>query len=135
MHRASISHNDMSRILGAKELGALGESLAADYLRDHGYRILERNWRWRRGEIDLVTAKDGEVVFVEVKARRSHRYGTPEESITYAKRTKLIQSAYAYLDSNDNRDARWRIDVVAIDFDGEGIVIRLEHIVSAVEGE
>ena len=69
----------MSDKLSPKKLGVLGESLASDYLTHHGYRILERNWRWPRGEIDLIVEKDGEIVFVEVKARRSHRYGTPQD--------------------------------------------------------
>ena len=100
-----------------------------------GYRILDRNWRWRKGELDLVAEQGEQVVFVEVKARRSRTYGPPEESITRAKREKLIQTAYAYLGNANRRNVHWRIDVVAIDMDRDGEVVRLEHIVSAVEGE
>ncbi|MCH8095414.1 MAG: YraN family protein, partial [Chloroflexi bacterium] len=79
--------------------------------------------------------QNGEIVFVEVKARRSQTFGSPEESITRAKREKLIQTAHAYLGSVKRQDSPWRIDVVAIDMEPDGTVIRLEHIVSAVEGD
>ena len=116
-------------------MGKRGEELAARHLTEHGYRILERNWRWGQGEIDLVAEKDGEVVFVEVKARRSHAFGAPEEAVTHAKRRKLVQTAYAYLSQASREEASWRIDVVALDLDAQGEVTRLEHIVSAIEGE
>jgi putative endonuclease len=120
--------------LTPKELGIHGEKIAEKYLMGLGYRLLDRNWRWRKGELDLVAEQAKEIVFVEVKARRSQTYGLPEESITRSKREKLIQTAYAYLNSADRLNADWRIDVVAIDMEHDGTVIRLEHIVSAVEG-
>ncbi|MCZ6529111.1 MAG: YraN family protein [Chloroflexi bacterium] len=112
----------------------LGESLAANYLLNHGYRILDRNWRWRKGEIDLIVEKDGEIIFVEVKARRTHSYGTPQEAVTRAKQKKLIQSAYAYLESSNHAQSPWRIDVVALDLHSDGQVDRLDHIENAVRG-
>ena len=66
-------------------------------------RICARNWRCARGEIDLVAEKDGVLIFVEVRARRGDRLGTPEESITPAKRAKLIAAAQTYLDEHDWR--------------------------------
>ncbi len=125
----------MTPHLTPKELGTHGERLAEEHLVGLGYRILDRNWRWRKGELDLVAERGQEIVFVEVKSRRSQTYGLPEESITRAKREKLIQAAYAYLGSANRQDVHWRIDVVAIDMDRDGEVVRLEHIVSAVEGE
>ncbi len=124
----------MTPRLTPKKLGIHGEKVAEKHLMSLGYRILDRNWRWRKGELDLVAEQDEEIVFVEVKARRSQKYGLPEESITRSKREKLIQTAYAYLRSANRDDADWRIDVVAIDMEDDGTVIRLEHIVSAVEG-
>ncbi len=124
----------MSDKLSSKQLGALGESLAADYLTHHGHRILERNWRWSRGEIDLITEKDGEIIFVEVKARRSHRFGTPQDAVTRAKQHKLIQSAYAYLENSSRHRSPWRIDVVALDLHSDGQVDRLDHLENAVRG-
>ncbi|GMR11269.1 MAG: YraN family protein [Anaerolineae bacterium] len=125
----------MTQHLTPRELGIHGERVAEKHLVGLGYRILDHNWRWQKGELDLVAEQGEEVVFVEVKARRSQTYGPPEESITRAKREKLIQTAYAYLGSAKRQDVRWRIDVVAIDMDRDGEVIRLEHIISAVEGE
>ena len=124
----------MAPQLTPKELGIHGEKVAEQHLMGLGYRILDRNWRWRKGELDLVAEQGDEIVFVEVKARRSRTYGLPEESITRSKRQKLIQAAYAYLSDANRDEASWRIDVVAIDMDQDGGVIRLEHIVSAVEG-
>jgi putative endonuclease len=115
-----------------KEIGALGEELAAKHLAASGYRLLHRNWRWRRGELDLVVEKDGEIVFVEVKARRSHTFGTPEEAVTRAKQRKLVQTAYAYLARERRQNAPWRIDVIALDLSAQGEVIRLEHLENAV---
>jgi putative endonuclease len=117
------------------EIGAHGEELAAKHLVAKGYRILDRNWRSRRGEIDLVAEKDGEIVFVEVKARRSHAFGTPEEAVTRAKQQKLIRTANAYLARRGSPDTRWRIDVIALDLNVEGEVVRLEHFENAVSGD
>jgi len=118
--------------LRMKEIGALGEELAAKHLAAKGYRVLDRNWRWRQGEIDLVAEKDGEIVFVEVKARRSHAFGTPEEAVTRAKQRKLIRTAYAYLARHGSPNTRWRIDVIALDLNAQGEVVRLEHLENAV---
>ena len=124
----------MTPRLTPHELGIHGERVAEERLEGLGYRILDRNWNWPGGELDLVAEQNGEIVFVEVKARRSQTFGSPEESITRAKREKLIQTAYAYLGSANRKDSPWRIDVVAIDMDPDGTVVRLEHIVSAIEG-
>jgi len=124
----------MTPQLTPKELGNFGERVAEEHLIGLDYRILNRNWRWRKGELDLVAQQGDEIVFVEVKARRSQSYGLPEESITRSKQKKLIQTAYAYLNSENRTTAEWRIDVIAIEMEQDGDVIRLEHIVSAVEG-
>lgn len=117
-----------------QEIGRRGEQLAERYLHDRGYRTLARNWRWRKGELDLIVERDGELVFVEVKTRRSHRFGSPEEAVTARKQRRLIQTATAYLASTGRQDAQWRIDVVAIDLDPESEVERIEHIQDAVHG-
>ena len=125
----------MTLRLTPHELGIHGERVAEERLVGLGYRILDRNWSWPGGELDLVAEQNGEIVFVEVKARRSQTFGSPEESITRAKREKLIQTAHVYLGSVKRQDSPWRIDVVAIDMEPDGTIIRLEHIVSAVEGD
>ena len=78
----------MTAQLTPKELGIHGERTAEKHLRSLGYRILDRNWRWRKGELDLVAEQEEQIVFVEVKARRSQLYGSPEEAITRSKREK-----------------------------------------------
>lgn len=117
-----------------KRIAAQGESAARRHLKAHGYAILAQNWRFPGGEIDLVALQGGTLVFVEVKARSSHSFGIPEEAITSAKRRKLIRSAQAYLLSEGRQDEHWRIDVVAVDLDPRGQVLRLEHYEDAVQG-
>ncbi len=118
---------------GRKKLGAWGESLAATHLESKGYQVVARNWRCRHGEIDLI-AQAGEVLrFVEVKTRRGQNMGTPEEGLTPAKSKKLIQLAQLYL-AEHGLDVDWQIDLVAIELDSSGKLLRCEHIPNAVLG-
>ena len=116
-----------------QSLGKRGEAYAADFLAARGYLIRERNWRCALGELDLVAERDGQVIFVEVRTRHGDRLGTPEESITPAKRAKLIAAAQTYLDEHDAADRDWRIDVVAIEIGARGEVKRCEVIENAIE--
>ena len=101
-----------------KSFGSWGERLAAAYLEQNGYEILERNARTPYGEIDLIarqTAQSGDAtVFVEVKARHNSQYGLPEAAITARKSQHLMASAQAYLLEHPELDGDWRIDVIAI---------------------
>ena len=114
-------------------IGRRGEDYAAGRLAALGYTILARNWRCRAGELDLVAEKDGALVFVEVRTRRGDRLGTPEESITPAKRAKLIAAAQTYLAEHNQTDRDWRIDVVAIEIGSRGEVKRCTLIENAIE--
>jgi putative endonuclease len=116
-----------------QSLGKRGEAYAADYLTAHGSVIRDRNWHCPLGELDLVTERDGQVIFVEVRTRQTDRLGTPEESITPAKRAKLIAAAQTYLDEYDQLDREWRIDVVAIEVGLRGEVTRCTLIENAIE--
>lgn len=112
--------------------GTLAENYAAVYLASRGYRILDRNVRTPVGELDLIARNGREIVFVEVKARRSHAYGTPEESVTPAKQRHLIRASQAYVASHrELRGLPYRIDVVAITWRGDGEP-EVAHIPSAV---
>ncbi len=117
-----------------KNLGDSGERVAALYLEERGMQIIARNVRTREGEIDLI-AQDGEMLaFVEVKTRRGTKYGAPEEAITPRKQLQLVRLAEAFVSSEPgfaNRD--WRIDVVAIELDRTGKVVRINHIKNAVQ--
>jgi putative endonuclease len=106
-----------------QELGKSGETLAADELERRGYAILERRYRSRHGEIDII-AQDGEtIVFVEVKARTTAEHGTAAEAVTLGKQRKLVSMAVDYLSRHGLHDRACRFDVVAID--GEGVMQRL----------
>lgn len=96
--------------------GNKGEDLACEHLKKQGYKILERNYRIRGGEIDII-AKDQEyLVFVEVKTRWSHEYGLPVESITPWKIKYLLKTAKFYLLKIGWEDKPYRLDFVGIDF-------------------
>ena len=97
-----------------QHLGKWGESLAADYLVQRGYLLLERNARTPYGELDLVMRQGEATVFVEVKTRASGACGLPEESVTPRKQTHLLNSARAYLQSRPELGGDWRVDVIAI---------------------
>jgi putative endonuclease len=115
-----------------KEVGAIGEKLAVDFLRKRGYKILCRNFRCREGEIDIIAQQGDCLVFVEVRTKTGSSFGTPEESVTLSKREKLISLANAYLQACDNPPKWWRIDVVAVELAPDNKVSRLEHIENAV---
>lgn len=101
-----------------KRLGALGEDLAAKHLQERGYRILERNYRCRVGEIDCVAVKDRTLVFLEVKARSHGGYGGPLEAVDARKRRKVTRVAQCYLLEKNLHDVPQRFDVVAVWFEG-----------------
>ncbi|MBU7005438.1 YraN family protein [Phosphitispora fastidiosa] len=103
--------------LNKKEIGAIGEDIAANALIEHGYKILERNFRCRYGEIDIIAGFGDTVVFVEVKTRRNGRYGFPEEAVDYRKQKKLRLLAEYYLAKNRNLPRILRFDVYAIRLD------------------
>lgn len=99
-----------------KQTGDYGEELACQYLKKLGYKILERNYRIRGGEIDIV-AKDKEtLVFVEVKTRWSHEYGLPAESMTPWKIRHLLKTARFYVQKIGWGDREYRLDFVSVDF-------------------
>ena len=94
--------------------GQKAESIAIRRLKKAGYKIVTRNYRNRIGEIDIV-ARDGDtLVFVEVKARRSARYGDPKHALTRAKQRKISMVALEYLKSTGQGSTKARFDVVAI---------------------
>ena len=111
-------------MLSKTKKGTIGENLAVDYLEKKGYRILQRNYRFEHGEIDIV-AEDGNVlVFVEVKARLSKEFGEPEDAVTPRKREKIRSTANGYLFENNIDEKECRFDVVAIDYQKNKTEIR-----------
>ncbi len=118
---------------GRKKLGAWGESVAAHHLEANGFDIVARNWRCSLGEIDLIIKKDDAYAFVEVKTRRGNKMGSPEEALTAVKSKKLLELANFYVAEHD-LDVDWQIDLVAVELDQKGKLLRCEHIPQAVLG-
>jgi putative endonuclease len=115
-----------------KELGDTGEKLAKDFLKKKGYKIRETNFRCREGEIDIIARKKDCLIFVEVRTKSSTGYGSPEESVTFAKKEKLIASALTYLNTHKDLPESWRIDFVAVELDQNGKASRIELIENAI---
>jgi putative endonuclease len=95
-------------------VGRWGENLAADFLRQKGYRILSLNVRTPFGEIDLIAQQGNTFVFIEVKTRANGAFGLPEEAITPKKRQNMIEAAQYYLNEHPEIQEDCRIDVIAI---------------------
>ena len=93
--------------------GAWGENRVARWYRDAGYEILDRNWRARSGELDLVAARGGEIVFCEVKTRRSDRFGAPAEAVDRRKQGRIRSLAVQWLKAH-NRRGSLRFDVATV---------------------
>jgi len=113
--------------------GAKGEELAAAHLLRSGYCILERNYRSKGGEVDIVAkAQDGSIVFVEVKTRRSLAYGLPQLAVTVRKQRQIAKGALSWLTRNRLHDRSARFDVIAVLLH-DGVTYELEHIVNAFD--
>ena len=102
----------------SQQFGIDSEKDAAVLLKHAGYRIVSRNYRNAIGEIDIIARDGGTLVFVEVKARRSPRFGSAKTAVTLQKRTKLIRTALLYLKETGQSGASARFDVVTVDGTG-----------------
>ena len=97
-----------------QKFGEKGESLATWFLKKNGYKIVEQNYRNQLGEIDIIAKDKKTLVFVEVKSRRSTRFGNPKWAVTPKKQRKISTVALYYLKTTNQMDAKARFDVVAI---------------------
>jgi putative endonuclease len=111
--------------LTGKRTGEKGEELAAAYLTEAGYRIIERNYRCVFGEIDIVAEEGNTLIFVEVKSRRSESYGDPQLAVGHQKQKKISKIALHYLSAKNLRHRPARFDVVAVKLLSEGCRIDL----------
>ena len=107
----------------------MGENLAVEYLTNKGFHILDRNYRYERGEVDIVAEDNNVLVFIEVKARHTKMFGEPEDAVTPSKRVKIRKIADGYLFKHDIDDRECRFDIIAIDYQQQKPVIR--HIENA----
>lgn len=115
-----------------QRLGQFGERLALQLLESKGYRIRERNFRTREGEIDIIAEGNGVLVFVEVRARRGGAMGSALESLTLAKQRRLVGLAEAYTQDRPGLPPQRRIDLIALDLARDGRLVSLRHIEGAV---
>jgi putative endonuclease len=112
---------DLTKIITGKE----GEKIAASFLKKSGYHIIEINYRCVLGEIDIVARENGEIVFIEVKTRKSGELGYPEQAVGIKKQRKLSQLALCYLQGKKLTNAKARFDVMAITMSASGNEIKL----------
>jgi len=119
---------------GNKGVGNLGEEIAVNFLVGKGYKILERNFRCKGGEVDIVAIdpSDKSLVFVEVKARKDLSYGVPQLSVNSFKQRQISKAALTWLSKKRQHDQNARFDVVAILLDVNGLH-KVEHIINAFD--
>lgn len=119
--------------MNTKFLGNFGEEQACRYLQDKGYKIIDKNFRNKLGEIDLIVQDGAVLCFVEVKTRKSLHYGAPYESVHYSKRWKMVQVALSYLKYKFHTiDVLSRFDVVSIYQNSQGQAT-IEHLINAFD--
>lgn len=114
-------------------LGRWAESFAASELKDEGVKILDRNFRTRFGEVDLIAQQGETIRFIEVRARKSAQFGSPAESVTYAKSRRVIAASQAFLQRTGRDERDWQIDVASVELDSWSRPVAVEFIENAVE--
>ncbi|MBI3559925.1 YraN family protein [Candidatus Gottesmanbacteria bacterium] len=127
-NRFSFDPPQLKKNFHKKRLGKIGEDLALEYLIRHKYRILERNFQKRYGELDIIAVKDDTLVFVEVKTRIGRVYGLPEEAVTPRKLIEVKQTAAYYKLLHPELPESMQIDVIAIELDVDETLKAFRHI-------
>ncbi len=107
-----------------KVLGARGERLAAEFLNRRGFEIVERNFRYGRGEIDVIARKGNLIVFCEVKTRKSSAFGAGEDAVDVRKQAQIRKVAEGYISKPGLEEAEFRFDVIVIEVRGKSTRIR-----------
>ena len=125
--------------MNTKDIGALGEKVAEDYLKKKRYQILDRNYSPRfisgplRGEIDIIAKKDDIVSFIEVKTLTSNKIISPEEKVDFQKERKLMKTAESWLmEKKIPLESPWQIDVIAIKIDLNNRKAKIRYFKNAV---
>lgn len=115
------------------QTGSDGESIACRFLEAKGLTLVERNWRCRAGELDLVMRDGQDLAFIEVKTRSGEQFGSAEEAVTSAKGRRLLQAAEWYVAEHPGcHDLLWRIDLVSVTLGSDGRVVRIHHEPNAI---
>ena len=110
--------------------GKLGEDIASNYLRNKGYRIIQRNFKARYGEIDIIATFKNTLIFVEVKTRWGTPFGTPQEAVTKWKLEAVVRAAQYFKLTYPSLPESMQIDVVSVQLDHSGILKSIEHLES-----
>lgn len=113
------------------ETGRVGEEVACDYVKKLGYEIIEKNYRNKMGEIDIIAKDKNEIIFIEVKTRCQKKYGSPSEAVDRRKKRHIYHVAEFYLIINKLENAFCRIDVIEVYFKDEKILVN--HIKNSVQ--
>lgn len=116
-----------------KDIGSLGEDISENYLRNLGYRILDKNFRCKCGEIDLIAINKDYICFVEVKTRYGINYGTPAESVTSSKQKKIYKTAQVYILMKNIIDFNFRFDVIEVLLNSNNNNFLVNHIEDAFQ--
>ena len=116
-----------------KDIGAFGENISENYLKNLGYRILDKNFRCKCGEIDLIAINKGYICFVEVKTRYGINYGTPAESVTSSKQKKIYKTAQVYILMKNIIDYNFRFDVIEVLLNSNNNDFLVNHIEDAFQ--
>lgn len=114
-------------------LGSIGEKAAIEYLEGRGYTIVEKNFRCKLGEIDIIAADNDVIAFIEVKTRSSDIFGTPGEAVNFYKQRKIVQTALAFIKQKKLYDWMSRFDVVEVIADDYDNIIDINLIKNAFE--
>jgi putative endonuclease len=126
-----------TKLLPAKKAdrGASGEDAAASHLKARGFKVLDRNWRYRQWELDLVCRDRDTVVFVEVKTRRAGSMAAPGEALTRKKQARLIKAAAHYLTKHGLWDEPCRFDLASVTDTGASLDVEIEENVFQLDGQ
>jgi len=116
-----------------KQIGDKGEDIAFDFLINKGYEVIQRNYRCRFGEIDIIAEHNGIIIFIEVKTRHTASFGMPQEAITHSKIQKISKTAVLYVQEKNLIDQACRFDVIAITYPKYSLEPDILHIENAFE--
>jgi putative endonuclease len=134
MRKSSHSSKDIKKFHPTPQqaLGLWGERLAAFWLKNKGYKILDKHFTCREGEIDIIAKDIKQLVFIEVKTRTSQKYGSGEESFTRSKQEKFVKTLWHWLEGNKLQNADFRIDILALQIDKKMKKVKIRHFKNVV---
>jgi len=116
-----------------KDIGELGESISESYLKNSGYKILEKNFKCKCGEIDLIASNEGYICFIEVKTRYGTNFGMPSEAVVFSKQHKINKTAEVYILKKNINNWNFRFDVIEVLLNGDNNDFSVNHIQDAFQ--